>query len=118
MSLQGENMLEERLNIINCLDVYSPLLTEHQKEIMDLYYLQDLSLGEISADMKISRQAVHDVIKRTGKSLLGYEEKLEFVGKQESSKKRLTTIIENLEYGATKQTEYAMLMLKKMKDDL
>ncbi|QRN86258.1 DNA-binding protein [Clostridia bacterium] len=110
-------MLEERMKIINYLDAYNPLLTEHQKETMGLYYLQDLSLGEISDNMQISRQAVHDVIKRTTKALIEYEKKLGVVKKQETTKKHLSNVIDNLETGLPKQVEYAMLMLKKIRDD-
>ena len=111
-------MLEERLKIIDCLDAYGNLLTEHQKIIMELYYLQDLSLGEISDEHGISRQAVHDVIKRTEKILHGYEEKLRFLHKRETAMKRLKVIIESIENGSQVQLDYALSMLRKMKEDL
>ncbi len=57
-------------------DFYGELLTEHQKEIYEDFMFNDLSLGEIAEDRGISRQGVHDLIKRCDKLLSGYEEKL------------------------------------------
>ena len=57
-------------------DFYGELLTEHQKEIYEDFILNDLSLGEIAQDRGISRQGVHDLVKRCDKILNGYEEKL------------------------------------------
>lgn len=60
-------------------DFYGPLLTEKQRNVWDLHYQQDLSLAEIADLAKISRQAIHDILKRTEKILVGYEEKLGLV---------------------------------------
>ena len=57
-------------------DFYGELLTERQKEIYEDFILNDLSLGEIAQDRGISRQGVHDLVKRCDKILNGYEEKL------------------------------------------
>lgn len=62
-------------------DFYGELLTDRQKKIFELYHLDDLSLGEISEQMSISRQGVHDTIKRCNKQLHYYEEKLQLVAK-------------------------------------
>ena len=45
-------------------DFYGELLTEHQKEIYEQFVLEDLSLGEIAREAGISRQGVHDLVKR------------------------------------------------------
>ena len=52
-------------------DFYGELLTEHQKEIYEQFVLDDLSLGEIAEAEGISRQGVHDLIKRCNKTLEG-----------------------------------------------
>lgn len=57
-------------------DFYGELLTNHQKEIYEDFILNDLSLGEIAEERGISRQGVHDLVKRCDKTLNGYEEKL------------------------------------------
>ena len=62
-------------------DFYGELLTDHQKEIYEQFALEDLSLSEIAEMKGISRQGVHDLIKRCNKMLEGYEEKLHLVEK-------------------------------------
>lgn len=58
------------------LEVYGSMLTEKQQSVMELYYWEDLSLGEISQDLGVTRQAVRDGIKRSEQILNGFEEKL------------------------------------------
>lgn len=62
-------------------DFYGELLTDHQKEIYEEYILNNLSLSEIAEERNISRQSVHDLIKRCTKILEDYEEKLHLIDK-------------------------------------
>lgn len=57
-------------------DYYGDLLRDNQSNIIDLYYNQDYSLSEIAEEMNISRQGVHDALKRAEKNLLEYEDKI------------------------------------------
>lgn len=57
-------------------DLYGELLTPHQRDLWQLYYLEDWSLQEIGESRGISRSAVHDLLERTAKSLRDYEQKL------------------------------------------
>lgn len=61
------------------VDFYGPLLTEKQRNVWDLHYQQDLSLTEIAEVEHISRQAIHDLLKRTERILNEYEDKLGLV---------------------------------------
>lgn len=60
-------------------DFYGELLTQHQKDIYEQFIVDDLSLSEIAKDAGISRQGVHDLIKRCNKLLEDYEAKLHLV---------------------------------------
>lgn len=62
-------------------DFYGELLTENQKSIYEDAVLNDFSLGEIAEEKGISRQGVHDTIKRCNKLLEGYEDKLHLLSK-------------------------------------
>lgn len=62
-------------------DFYGELLTKHQKEVYESVVFNDLSLSEAAQEKGISRQGVHDLIKRCNKLLEGYEEKLGLVEK-------------------------------------
>lgn len=62
-------------------DFYGELLTPHQKEIYEQFVLEDLSLSEIAESAGISRQGVHDLIRRCQKALESYESKLHLVEK-------------------------------------
>ena len=73
-------------------DFYGELLTEHQKEIYEQFIVEDLSLSEIAKDAGISRQGVHDLIKRCDKILEEYEEKLHLVEKFLSIKEKVHRI--------------------------
>ena len=55
-------------------DFYGELLTEHQRRIYEDVVYHDMSLGEIAEEQGISRQGVHDLIKRCDRILQGYEQ--------------------------------------------
>ncbi|KLU61064.1 putative DNA-binding protein [Peptococcaceae bacterium CEB3] len=73
--------MEKFAKMVLLADFYGPLLTEKQRAIWDLYYEQDLSLAEIAESGHTTRQAVHDLIKRTEKILADYEAKLGLVAR-------------------------------------
>ena len=86
-------------------DFYGELLTEHQKEIYEQFIVEDLSLSEIAKDAGISRQGVHDLIKRCNKILEEYEAKLHLVEKFLSIKEKVHQINGLLENAKADENE-------------
>ncbi|RYM07206.1 putative DNA-binding protein [Sporolactobacillus sp. THM7-7] len=69
-------MLEKIIRVNALYDFYQPLLTDKQQEYLNLYYLNDFSLGEIAERCHVSRQAVYDNLKRAESTLETFEDKL------------------------------------------
>ena len=101
--IQMNGLLEQAL----LYDFYGELLTDHQKEIYEQFVLEDLSLSEIAESAGISRQGVHDLVKRCNKILEGYEAKLHLVEKFLSVKEKVQKMNELLETeNQSKQIQY------------
>ena len=62
-------------------DFYGELLTEHQRSVYEDVVLNDYSCTEVAQERGISRQGVHDLIRRCDRILEDYEEKLHLVEK-------------------------------------
>ena len=73
-------------------DFYGELLTEHQRSIYEDAVFNDMSLGEIAEERGISRQGVHDLIKRCDRILLEYESKLHLVERFAKAKEKIGAI--------------------------
>jgi len=92
-------MAMKNLKISLLLDFYGAILTEKQRESLELYYNEDLSLAEIAEIAQISRQGVRDNIKRGENILLEMEEKLGFFEKYsdlDEIMEQLTNLAENI----------------------
>jgi len=85
-------MFEKNYRISYLLDFYGNILTDKQKDAIDLYYNADLSLAEISEHFGITRQGVRDAIKRGEDTLLDMEDKLGFAEKFEDHRKAFEEI--------------------------
>jgi predicted DNA-binding protein YlxM (UPF0122 family) len=75
--------IEKNFKIAALFEIYGILLTDRQREIMQNYYELDLSLSEISENLKISRSAVLDAIQNSSNLLQQYEDKLHLKQKDE-----------------------------------
>lgn len=93
-------------------DFYGELLTAHQKEIYEEVVLDDCSLSEVAEAHGISRQGVHDLIKRCQKMLEGYEEKLKLVEKFCTVKEKIEQI-EQLTNEVSEEPEKQLQQIKK-----
>lgn len=68
--------MEKNIEISLLFDFYKPLLTEPRQQAVELYFNDDLSLGEIARQMNISRQGVRDLVKRSEQQLYEFEAEL------------------------------------------
>ncbi len=102
----GERMKGKDLNIAVLFDFYGEMLTEKQKDVIDLYYNEDLSLAEIAEHEGISRQGVRDNIKRGESYLLELEEKLKFAENDKGLQSMLHSIDELAETIYTVNEKY------------
>ena len=93
-----------RINFL--YDFYQSLLTDKQRLYMQLYYLEDLSLGEIAGEYGVSRQAVYDNVRRNEAMLEDYEMKLNLFSKFQQ---RLE-IVDRLEQLITDSDEQSVLV--------
>ena len=87
-------MYEKDLSVSLLMDFYGEVLTQKQREVIDLYYNEDLSLAEIAQEAKITRQGVRDSIKRGEMTLHEMEEKLGLADRFMNQKKALEKISE------------------------
>nr|WP_263313520.1 putative DNA-binding protein [Mammaliicoccus sp. Marseille-Q6498] len=79
--MKENNELIKTMRMNYLFDFYQGLLTDKQRNYLELYYLQDYALSEIAETYHVSRQAVYDNIKRTDELLEEYETKLQLFKK-------------------------------------
>ena len=80
------DILQSRGRLLALFERYGPLLTEHQRDVIDLYLRSDWSLAEIAAHQGTSRAAVHDIVRRSTHALDEYEKRLGLLA--ESARRR------------------------------
>lgn len=81
--------IEKNLRTGRLLGIYGGLLTERQCDIMTMYFDDDLSLSEVAEQFGISRQGVHDAIKRGEETLDNYEKVLGLSAAQDKQRDQL-----------------------------
>lgn len=105
-------MIEKTTRINFLFDFYQSLLTDKQRSYMELYYLDDLSLGEIAEEYEISRQAVYDNIRRTEMMLEEYETKLNLFEKFEQRQQLIEELEKTIAEGSDEQLHAILEQLK------
>lgn len=88
--------VEKIYEVTLLLDFYGQLLTERQYAIMNDYYNNDLSLGEIAENLGISRQGVYDSTRKAKQALAGYEIKLGLVERFTQQEKTIEQVLNKL----------------------
>ena len=112
--MKVDKILEQSL----LFDFYGELLTEHQKEIYERFIAEDLSLGEIAEEAGISRQGVHDLIKRCNQTLRGYEEKLHLLEKFLAVKEKVERIEQLLDQYNEEGAEELVRNIRKISGEI
>lgn len=100
-NLQGGGTMGKDLELSYLLDFYGKVLTEKQRDVMEQYYNDDLSLSEIGENFGITRQGVRDSIKRGESVLLDLEEKVGFASRYraiQSTLLELENLAANIQY--------------------
>ena len=88
--------LPELIRVSLLYDYYGSLLAEKQREAIELYYLEDQTLGEIAKAQNVSRQAVFDALEHAIKTLENYESKLGLVKQQASENKSYLEVLSSI----------------------
>lgn len=83
------NDFNNRIRFGSLYEMYGSLLTKKQQRCLELYFYEDYSLAEIADEMQVSRQAVHDLLKRVEQALEQYEKMLGFFKRTETSRRLL-----------------------------
>lgn len=89
--------MDEFYEISLLLDFYGQMVTKRQFDILDLYYNSDYSLGEIAQQLSISRQGVHDNIRRGKAALFSMEQKLGLAQRFKRLKENASAILKCLD---------------------
>ena len=98
-------MFEKDMRLALLLDYYGDLLSEHRREIMEMYYCEDLSLAEIAENTGITRQGVRESLKKSEADLRDFETKLHLVERLNTLQEKCTSYSEILERTANELTD-------------
>lgn len=118
--------MSKNLDVVVLLDFYGQLLTDKQREVLELYYNEDLSLAEIAqnTESSITRQGVRDSIKRGEAALFEMEEKLGLVAKMADIQTNMQYVQQlaeeirrqNKKYGCSAMIEKCALEIERIAD--
>ena len=102
------------------LDFYGEVLSQSQRDMMELYYNEDLSLSEIAEDVGITRQGVYDAIHRAEESLNGLESKLLLVARFETLRRQRDEALSSLDelYSLVKDDAPASAFVREIRTKL
>lgn len=115
--------MDTKLKQAYLYDFYGELLNEHQRTVYEDFFFHDLSLGEIAEEEGISRQGVHDLVKRCTRTLEEYESKLHLVDKFLYIRERIDAILHLVESAALTEEDslsagYDTVSLQTMKAEI
>lgn len=92
-----DRLLTDRLAVIRLFDVYARLLTQRQQRLIVMYFHDDLSLSEIAERFGVTRQAIHDGVRRSLAELVRYEDLLGVVQRGRGDDRRRAAILREVD---------------------
>lgn len=101
-------MVEKTVRMNLLFDFYGQLLTDRQRRFFDMYYAEDLSLGEIAEHFDVSRQAVYDILKRSAKALESFDERLGLIAQHQERAARMVQLLAAAEAAARLADQLAL----------
>lgn len=104
-------MPHNKIENILLLDYYGELLTKHQRDILDEYLNEDLSMNEIADNYQITKSAVQDLIKRSFQQLQEYEKALKLIEKD----KKLDVVLNDMKNEKNKLLDKYIKKIEKLK---
>lgn len=103
MKTVAQEDLNRKVELAWLAAFYGGLLTDKQREVLSLHCEEDLSLGEISREVGISRQGVHDMLSRSAKKLFSMEEALGMAARFNRLESGLEQCRDSLRAGRTEE---------------
>ncbi len=92
-----DRLLADRFTVIRLFDAYARLLTPRQQQLVALYFHDDLSLSEIAERLGVTRQAIHDSLRRSLAELVRYEQLLGLVQRARGEDRRRQLLLRELD---------------------
>lgn len=92
-----DRLLADRFTVIRLFEAYARLLTPRQQQLVALYFHDDLSLSEIAERLGVTRQAIHDSLRRSLAELARYEEVLGLVQRARGEDRRRQALLRELD---------------------
>ncbi len=84
--------MKEKVRLTYLYDFYGELLSSRQQRLLEQHLFEDLSFAEIADQEDMTRQGVYDLVNRSEKKLLSYEEKLRLFQKFQTAQEKLEMI--------------------------
>ncbi len=117
-----ERVLADRFTVIRLFDLYARLLTPRQQQLVRMYFHEDLSLGEIAEYFGVTRQAIHDSLRRSLLEL--YEDLLGLAQQARSAERRKVEVLRQLDLleeevralGGGVRVEQMLACIQRMRD--
>ena len=112
------NAFEDRIRFGSLYEIYGALLTAKQRQCLELYFCEDYSLAEVAEEMQVSRQAIHDLLKRVEQTLEHYETMLGFLQRMEKTRLLTVEAAKILDSAGKKHKDKELSRLREIMDEL